>query len=55
MNSAELEKDAPTPSIICFLKDGVWHADLLTKYNRSKDETIFLRRSSTQMGNLAMI
>lgn len=35
------EKDMPTPSIICFLKDGVWHADLLTKYNRSKDETIF--------------
>lgn len=35
------KKDKPTPDIICFLKDGFWHADLLTKYNREKDETIF--------------
>lgn len=35
------EKDASTPRIICFLKDNVWYADLLTKYNKQRDETIF--------------
>ena len=35
------EKDKPTPDIICFLKNGFWHADLKTKYNKQKDETIF--------------
>lgn len=35
------KKGKPAPDFICFLKNGIWHADLLTKYNRQKDETIF--------------